>query len=230
MRERDFNDEAPAVSTDTRVYLANPRNLGQHSGSSLDHTAELNPRPQTRLGKILVPVALAGVSDPSLEMVRDLAAESRVKIVLLHVVQLNIAGEERGIARGRLLTELCQEAEGQLKRVAAAIDGQVEICVDISERSPADTIVETAVRLKVDAIVLNRRSRAHRPWSGWLRRNTAAKVVRDAPCAVWLLSPGQPRTPVHVTIIHHRSPVMEFDRLARHEPSNPFGALRGLLF
>jgi hypothetical protein len=63
---------------------------------------------------ILVPLALSGSSHGALAIAKNLVCEFQVKLVLLHVVQLNIAGEERGIQRTRLLHELCRNAEFQL--------------------------------------------------------------------------------------------------------------------
>ncbi len=74
---------------------------------------------------ILVPLALSGSSHAALVTARNLACESQAKLVLLHVVQLNIAGEERGIQRTRLLHELCRSAEFQLQQLADGLGDQV---------------------------------------------------------------------------------------------------------
>src|SRR5208283_2876797 len=58
---------------------------------------------------ILVPLKLSGSSHLALNLARSLARKIKARLVLLHVVQLNIAGEERGIPRTRLVNELCRE-------------------------------------------------------------------------------------------------------------------------
>ena len=84
---------------------------------------------------ILVPLALSGSSHAALATARNLACESQARLVLLHVVQLNIAGEERGIQRTRLLHELCRNAEFQLQQLADCRGGQVAaeilVCEDL---------------------------------------------------------------------------------------------------
>src|SRR5208282_2758459 len=79
-----------------------------------ENDARNEDRPAFAPKIILVPLALSGSSYAALAIAKDLARESQAKLVLLHVVQLNIAGEERGIQRTRLLNELCRNAEFQL--------------------------------------------------------------------------------------------------------------------
>ena len=137
---------------------------------------------------ILVPLTLSNYSYAVLEAARELARESSARLVLLHVVQLNIAGEERGIPRGRLFDELCQNAKTQLQELANEVGSRATVEVLVCVGRPADAIVETARDLMADAIVMHVNS--HRGWIKWLHRNTALTVVRHAPCRVWLVGPG----------------------------------------
>ena len=136
---------------------------------------------------ILVPLALSGSSYTALVVARNLARESQARLVLLHAVQLNIAGEERGIPRTRLLNELCRAAEFQLQQLADCLGGQVTTEILVCEGRPAEAIVETAKRLQADPIVMSRHG--CRGWLKWLHRNTALNVMRQAPCATRLVSP-----------------------------------------
>jgi nucleotide-binding universal stress UspA family protein len=106
--------------------------------------------------------------------------------VLLHVVQLNIAAEERGIQRTRLLQELCRNAEFQLQQLADCLGGQVTAEILVCEGRPAEAIVETARRLQADTIVTS--THGCRGWRKWLHCNTARKVMRQAPCTIRLVS------------------------------------------
>ncbi|MGB7746798.1 MAG: universal stress protein [Verrucomicrobiia bacterium] len=135
---------------------------------------------------ILVPLALPGSSHAALEIARNLACESQARLVLLHVVQLNIAGEERGIQRTRLLHELCRDAEFQLQQLADCMGDQVATEILVCEGRPAEAIVETARRLHADTIVMS--THGCRGWLKWLHRNTARKVMRQAPCTIRLVS------------------------------------------
>ena len=136
--------------------------------------------------KILVPLALSGGSGDTLAVAAQLARKSRAQLVFFHAVQLNIAGEERGIDRTRLLSELCQTADLKLKQLAALIDDNVSTEVVVSDGRPAEAIVQAAKRIAADAIVMS--ARPHHRWLKWLHRNTAPNVIRQAPCAVILIS------------------------------------------
>ena len=131
---------------------------------------------------ILVPLALSGNSRAALTLARNLARESQARLVLLHVVQLNIAGEERGIQRTRLLNELCRDAEFQLQQLADCLGGQVTTEILVCEGRPAEAIVETAKRLQADTIVMS--THGYHGWLKWLHRNTALKVMRQALCTI----------------------------------------------
>ncbi len=148
---------------------------------------------------ILVPLALSGSSHAALATARNLACESQARLVLLHVVQLNIAGEERGIQRTRLLRELCRNAEFQLQQLADCRGGQVTAEILVCEGRPAEVIVETARRLQADTIVMC--SHGHRGWLKWLHRNTALNVMRQTPCTMLLISPGRSDDTVNVMVV-----------------------------
>ena len=146
-------------------------------------------RPAFATKIILVPLALSGSSEPALAIAQKLARESGARLVLLHVVQLSIAGEERGIQRQRLLHELCQNAEAQLQQWAVRMNDQITAEVLVCDGRPAEAIVATAKRLQVDTIVL--RQHDYHRWLRWLHRNTARQVVRQAPCRICLISPAK---------------------------------------
>ena len=148
---------------------------------------------------ILVPLALSGSSHGALAIARNLACESQAKLVLLHVVQLNIAGEERGIQRTRLLHELCRNAEFQLQQLADCVGGQVATEILVCEGHPAEAIVETAKRLQADTIVMS--THGCRGWLKWLHRNTALNVMRQAPCTMLLISPGRRDDTVNFMVV-----------------------------
>ena len=149
---------------------------------------------------ILVPLALSGSSHAALAIARNLACESQAKLVLLHVVQLNIAGEERGIQRTRLLNELCKNAEFQLKQLADCLVGdQVTTEILVCEGRPAEAIVETAKRLQADTIVIC--THGYHGWLKWLHRNTALNVTRQAPCTKLLISPGRRDDTVNFMVV-----------------------------
>jgi nucleotide-binding universal stress UspA family protein len=176
-----------------------------------ENDARNEDRPASAPKIILVPLALSGSSHAALATARNLACESQARLVLLHVVQLNIAGEERGIQRTRLLHELCRTAEFRLQQLADYLGGQVATDVLVSEGRPAEVIVETARRLQADAIVMG--THGYRGWLKWLHRNTALNVMRQASCTMWLVSPGKRDATVNFKVVdplnHNSKTILE---------------------
>ncbi len=150
---------------------------------------------------ILVPLTLSRGTQATLAIAKKLARESGAKLVLLHVVQLNIAGEERGIQRTRLLDELCRSAESQLQLLAQGLGGHATTEVLVCPGRPAEAIVDAAKRLQPDTVVLFKHG--YRNWLRWLHRNTARAVMRQAPCRVCLIFQGKHDTTVNLMVAHH---------------------------
>jgi universal stress protein A len=179
---------------------ANSRPLSAYGRTDAPSSNRWNEMPPSSTSRtILVPLTLSRGSFATLAIAKDLAEKFDARLVLLHVVNLNIAGEERGIPRGRIFENLCQNAENQLHRLAgcAADRATVETLVGVGR--PADVIVESARRLGADSIVLRRH--IHHPWLNWLHQNTARRVVRQAPCRVWLVTPGKHPDTVNLTVV-----------------------------
>jgi hypothetical protein len=97
----------------------------------------------------------------------------------------------------------------------------------VCEGRPADAIVQTATRLKTDTIVMH--ARGHRSWSKWLHRRTAAKVVRQAPCGVLLVSPAE-RGAVNLMFVDHTTINQQSESLVNQENQNPFRSILRVLF
>ena len=195
MRDHKRNRRMKTILTQPRTNIEPLVVLGRgesHASHRLlnspqgDNNGRNEERPVFASKIILVPLALSGNSHAALATAKNLARESHARLVLLHVVQLNIAGEERGIQRTRLLHELCRNAEFQLQQLADCLGDQVTTEVLVCEGRPAEAIVEMARRLQADTIVMS--THGHRGWLKWLHRNTARNVMRQAPCTIRLVS------------------------------------------
>jgi nucleotide-binding universal stress UspA family protein len=135
--------------------------------------------------KILVAISQSQESRAALAGALMMARASGGECFLLHAVELNIAGEEHGIAREKLLCELMGAAEWRLTDLARAWCAEVPFTVVVAEGPPADTILRTAQALGADAIVMGpRRSEGFK----WLRRDHARRVEREAPCPVHIVN------------------------------------------
>lgn len=142
--------------------------------------------PRLRLTKILVPVDFSAGSLEALRYATGLSGLCRADLLALHVVQLNIGGEELGIPRMKFLNEMADRARTQLRQwLAALLPGGPHVRIVIAEGRPAEEIVTQARELGVDLVVLF----AHRH-GGLLRLlpHTAPRVIRHAPCPVLVIS------------------------------------------
>jgi len=158
----------------------------------------------------------------------DIATKSEAKLILLHVVQLNIAGEEYGIPRTRLLDDLCQNAEVRLQQLADRLGGNAATEVLICEGRPGKAIVETATRLQTDMIVM--RSHGHRSWQSWFHCNTARTVLRQAPCKVCLVLAENCDATAPLMIADHKGIKLFSERLPCREKQIPSQSLFRALF
>jgi universal stress protein A len=164
--------------------------------------------------KILVPVALDDVSRSAFRVAVKLAKSCDAAIALLHAVNLAIVGENRGIARTRLIEELRLQAGEQLRFLAARESSGVPVEVVIREGVPSQAIVDEAVRLKSDSIVMAAHS--HHPWFKWLHRNTARAVLKKATCPVWLLSPADKGGTATLVVVAPDSQPLPFGNILCH--------------
>jgi len=177
---------------------------------------------------ILVPLTLSASSHAGFTIARNLARETKARLVLLHVVPFNTTRVEPGVDQARLMKELGQNAESRLSELAGSTDQQADIETVVSEGHPAEVIVETARRWEADLIVLS--THGCRGWLKWLHRNTALNVTRQAPCPVLLLSPGDRPATVNLTIADRTTSNTYPIFLAPQESPKPFRSVYQTLF
>jgi nucleotide-binding universal stress UspA family protein len=141
--------------------------------------------------RILVPVDLSPSSVGVLRRAADYASRFGASIWLLHVVQLSIASEEAGIPRSSLIRELAENARRELRKLVELLwDGDHIAAIIIREGPPHELIVREALDSRADMIVMGTRKRAG--LLRFLRRNTLARVIREASCPVLAIQlPGE---------------------------------------
>jgi nucleotide-binding universal stress UspA family protein len=160
--------------------------------------------------KILVPVTASNGSRAAFKIALRLAKAWNASITLLHVVNLAIVGEERGIARTRLIDELVGDASNDLRELAARESPDLPVEILVREGTPSRTIINEAARMKADGIVMA--AHRHNRWFGWLHRNTARSVLRHATCPVWLLSPVDRRGTMALVVLDPAPKPVPLDR------------------
>jgi len=108
-----------------------------------------------------------------------LARESSASLVLVQAVELNISGEERGIARGEFAARVNDCAESHLTELARSICGDVPSSVIVTEGPPASPL-RAARNCGADAIVVGPRRSG---FLGRFRRNTVQGRAARCPIA-----------------------------------------------
>jgi len=153
----------------------------QHERRSMD------PAPSAmRLRRILVPVDLGETTIEALRYAAAFAREYKATITLLHVVKPDGLEAERDPSGAP--DDLVETGECELRRLADAIWGD-EIVTDIvvATGEPCRQIINEAKETAADMILMA----SHSPVGAWglVRRGTATKVVRYAPCPVLVVRP-----------------------------------------
>ena len=136
-----------------------------------------------KLRRILVPVDFRGTTVEALRYAAAFAREYKATITLLHVIEHDGSHVRRYISKERLIDELREAGESQIRQLVDVIWGN-EIAVDIVVASgkPDLQIVNGARETKADMIIMA----SHGIIGSWgfFRRSTMARVVRHAPCPV----------------------------------------------
>lgn len=149
------------------------------------------------LQKVLVPVDFSVCSTVALQYAAALARDFHAAMTLLHVVQLNVAGEERGVPRTQFLNDMCEMGGQKLQELADTIWGP-EITSEVVVRigRPHEEIVNAARETDADLIIMA--THGNTGLLGLLRLHTAERVVRNAPCPVLVLRAAQQRFVVNL--------------------------------
>jgi nucleotide-binding universal stress UspA family protein len=136
-----------------------------------------------QLRRILVPIDFLDSTVAALRYAAAYAREYKATITLLHLVEPDGSHARRNISRERLIEEMSEVGEYQIRKLVDVIWGD-EIVTDIvvAGGKPYRQIVNEAKEMNADMIIRARHG-AVGAW-GFIRRGTTAKVVRHAPCPV----------------------------------------------
>ncbi len=136
-----------------------------------------------QLRRILVPLDFRDSMVMALQYAAAFAREYKATITLLHIVEPDGSHARRNISRERLIEEMSEVGESQIRRLVDVIWGE-EIVTDIvvAGGKPYQQIVNEAKETNADMIIMASHG-AVGSW-GFFRRGTTARVVRYAPCPV----------------------------------------------
>jgi len=141
-----------------------------------------------RSKNILVPLDLVRGPARALVFVQQMAAESPVRVTLLHVIDLNIFPPQPAVN-----DQLCAESQAALRKLAKLFFGAEQVArIIVRDGQPADEIIAEAKAAEADLIVMCG------PKSGrlrLLRRGTTQRVLNAASCPTLVLPhPGKAGT------------------------------------
>ena len=141
-----------------------------------------------RVCRVLVPIDFSACTTKALQYAAAFAREYKAMITLIHVVKPDGSYARRNLSRERLIEELCEAGEKQLRKLVDVIWGD-EITTDmvVATGRPHVQIINEAREMNADVIIMA----SHGVVGSWglFRRNTVPKVVRCAPCPVLVVRP-----------------------------------------
>jgi nucleotide-binding universal stress UspA family protein len=172
------------------VLLDESRDVKESALLPVNATAVDAVVPWWPLRTILVPVDFTAGSFEALQFAATLGRECHAAIIVLHVVQLNLVGEELGCPRTQYLNEMAEQARSQLRRWTEMVfTGPSAVRIVIAEGRPHQEILQQARERGADLMVIS----AHR-YGGllkllrFLHPNTVAHIVAEACCPVLVVS------------------------------------------
>ncbi len=134
--------------------------------------------------RILLPLDIADWPIEAFRVVSRFAQRPGVTIILLHVVNLNIAMSEN-----RLLDELAGEARASLERLAQEyLPPSTATLIRVRHGEPAGEILAAAKEESADLIVVPMRRAPlwRRLFPAWFP-GTVVKLIRHPPCGLFVL-------------------------------------------
>jgi nucleotide-binding universal stress UspA family protein len=148
-----------------------------------------DPEPTTRL---LVPVDLSASTTAQFDCAKQFAKHFNAVVDVLHVVHLNIVGEESGVPRSGLIQELMGDARQELQRLITGFwEADLVASIVIREGRPDQIILQEAHVTHACLVIMGARQRVG--LSRLFRRHTLARVIRYAPCPVVTVRIADPR-------------------------------------
>lgn len=162
--------------------------LGIHS----KQVREIDRTGKTFFRRILTPLDGSDAGEAALHDAEAVALKTGASIVLLHVIPAPHAVESRWLGPEfndfvRAMHDAGQKyLDKTEKRLAAK---GIDITVKIDAGDPAETIIDTAKKEKVDLIAMSTHGRSGIP--RWVLGSVADKILHESKLPMWLVRPRQ---------------------------------------
>jgi nucleotide-binding universal stress UspA family protein len=133
--------------------------------------------------KILVAHDGSKSSDKALKKALELAANSNASITIVSVIPELYLTELSDLERNRILAALSKETADAMEKIRKSLSGKsIEVKTVIRQGDPAEKILETAQKMKVDIIITG--SHGRHGTKKFLMGSVSSKVVDYSKCPV----------------------------------------------
>ncbi|MBA4348973.1 MAG: universal stress protein [Thermodesulfovibrio sp.] len=133
--------------------------------------------------KILVAHDGSKSSDKALKKAIELAANSTASITIVSVIPELYLTELSDLERNRILAALSKETADAMEKIRKSLSGKsLEVKTVIRQGDPAEKILETAQKMKVDIIITG--SHGRHGTKKFLMGSVSSKVVDYSKCPV----------------------------------------------
>ena len=133
--------------------------------------------------KILVAHDGSKSSDKALKKALELAANSKASITIVSVIPELYLTELSDLERNRILAALSKETADAMEKIRKSLSGKsIEVKTVIRQGDPAEKILETAQKMKVDIIITG--SHGRHGTKKFLMGSVSSKVVDYSKCPV----------------------------------------------
>jgi len=143
--------------------------------------------------RILLPTDFSEAAEPALDYAVGLARSFGAELVLFHALEPLVFAGEGAVAFGSVMDQLERAAQAQLQRRVDRLKARgLKARGLVGNGSTAKLISDTAVKLRIDLIVMGTHGRG--AFSRMLIGSVAEKVVRTAMCPVLTVRTGAGKT------------------------------------
>ena len=162
--------------------------LGIHS----KQVREIDRTGKTHFKRILTPLDGSEAGEAALHDAEAIALKTGASIVLLHVIPAPHAIEARwlGPEFNDFVRAMHDAGEKYLDKTGKRLAARgIDIDVKITAGDPAETIIDTAKKEKVDLIAISTHGRSGIP--RWVLGSVADKILHESKLPMWLVRPRQ---------------------------------------
>jgi universal stress protein A len=181
--------------------------------------------PPVHLKRILVPVDFSDCSHKALQYAAAFAKQFGAEIILVHIVELATYAQGPMIAMTAVAdTSIREEAAKRLSEWRNAIASTATVKANVRTGTPYHEIVRAAEETNTDLIVIGTHGRGD--FAHIFIGSTAERVVRHAPCPVFVVREREHDFVSEAEAIEVKSESTEKRRFANREKSSPTSTAR----